>query len=157
MESVLTAEGSLGLAITALVIALGWRFMAPNRGREFGAAFLYATSAALVFAAGRGIVPGARPVAAGLPLRLVGACLLVGGLLLAAASFRARTTAGRTHLAVGGPYARLRHPLYIGLGMVLVGHLLRAGRLEFGFCRLKCDARHPLCGCSARSGPTLCP
>jgi protein-S-isoprenylcysteine O-methyltransferase Ste14 len=50
----------------------------------------------------------------------------VAGLLLAGASFKARLLAGRRALAATGPYARLRHPLYVGLALVLAGHLARA-------------------------------
>lgn len=125
MESVLSAEGSLALAIAALVVVLGWRFTLPERGRDFAAALVFVAAVALTFAAGRGLVPRAAPWSAGVALRLLGAAMLVGGLALAGASFRARLRAGRGRLAVLGPYARLRHPLYAGLGLALVGHLLR--------------------------------
>lgn len=125
MESVLSAEGSLALAISALVVVLGWRFTLPERGRDFAGALVFVAAVALTFAAGRGLVPRAAPWPAAAPLRLAGAALLVAGLALAGASFQARLHAGRGRLAVLGPYARIRHPLYAGLGLALVGHLLR--------------------------------
>jgi protein-S-isoprenylcysteine O-methyltransferase Ste14 len=125
VESVLTPEGSLALAISALVVMLGWRFTLPVRGRDFAGVVVYIAAIAVSFAAGRGLLPGGGPVAAGPVARLGGAALLVAGLLLAGASFKARLLAGRGHLAEAGPYARIRHPLYAGLALVLVGHLLR--------------------------------
>ncbi|WP_242392250.1 methyltransferase family protein [Anaeromyxobacter oryzisoli] len=125
MEQVLSPEGSLALAVAALVAVLGWRFTLPERGRDLAAVLVFVAAVAVTFAAGRGLVPGGGPVAAALPVRVVGAALLVAGLLLAGSSFKARLLAGRGHLAESGPYARLRHPLYAGLALVLVGHLLR--------------------------------
>lgn len=125
MEQVLSPEGSLALAVAALVAVLGWRFTLPERGRDLAAVLVFVAAVAVTFAAGSGLVPGGGPVAAPLSVRVVGAALLVAGLLLAGRSFKARLLAGRGHLAEAGPYARIRHPLYAGLALVLVGHLLR--------------------------------
>lgn len=125
MESVLSPEGSLALAISALVVVLGWRFALPERGRDFAGILVFVTAVVLTFAVGRGLVPGSGPTAAGPFLRVTGGALIVAGLLLAGASFKARLLAGRGRLAATGPYARIRHPLYAGLALVLVGHLLR--------------------------------
>ncbi|ACL67571.1 conserved hypothetical protein [Anaeromyxobacter dehalogenans 2CP-1] len=125
MESLLSAEGSLTLAISALAIVLGYRFTLPERGRDFAGILVYVAAIAVTLAAAYGFVPRAGAVDPGLAGRIPGGLLLVAGFLLAGASFRARLEAGRGRLATGGPYARIRHPLYLGLGMVLAGHLLR--------------------------------
>jgi protein-S-isoprenylcysteine O-methyltransferase Ste14 len=125
VESLLSPEGSLALAIAALLAVLGWRFTLPERGRDFAGVLVFVAVVALTFAAGRGLIPGTGAVVAGPLLRLGGAALLVLGLLLAGASFKARLRAGRGRHPEVGPYARIRHPLYAGLTLVLVGHLLR--------------------------------
>lgn len=126
MEALLSPEGSLALAIAALVVVLGWRFTLPERGRDFAGTLVLIAAVAVTFAAGRGLLPGAEPVAVGAAPRISGSVLLVLGLLLAGASFKARLVAGRNRLATTGPYARLRHPLYAGLTLVLVGLLVRS-------------------------------
>ncbi len=125
MDSLLSAEGSLAVAISALAIVLGYRFTLPERGRDFGGLLVYVAAIGVTLAAAHGLVPRAGAVAPGLALRALASVLLIAGFLLAGASFRARLEAGRGALATRGPYARVRHPLYLGLGMVLVGHLLR--------------------------------
>jgi protein-S-isoprenylcysteine O-methyltransferase Ste14 len=126
MESLLTPEGSLALAIAALVVVLGWRFTLPERARDFGGVLVFVAAVAVTLLAGRGLLRGAEPVAAGAVARIGGAAVLVAGLLLGGASYRARLVAGRGALATAGPYARLRHPLYVGLALALAGHLARA-------------------------------
>jgi len=126
MSELLTPEGSLALAIAALQLVLGWRFTLPERGRDVAGFLLYAAAVGLAFAAGRGLLPASPPLAGALPLRLAGAALLLGGLALAGASQKARLLAGRGALATSGPYGRLRHPLYVGLALVLAGGVLRA-------------------------------
>ena len=76
--------------------------------------------------AGRGLVPASPPLSAPLAMRVIGAAALLIGLFLAGSSSKARLLAGRGRLVTGGPYARLRHPLYLGLSLVLAGSLLRA-------------------------------
>ncbi len=125
MDSILTAEGSLALAISALAIVLGYRFTLPVRGRDFGGLVVYVVAVAVTFAAAHGLVPRAGAVEAGPAARLLGGALMILGLALAGASFKARLQAGRGRLATGGPYARIRQPLHLGLGLVLLGHLLR--------------------------------
>jgi protein-S-isoprenylcysteine O-methyltransferase Ste14 len=126
MGSLLTPEGSLALAIAALVAVLGWRFTLPERARDFGGVLVFVAAVAVGLLGGRGLLPGTEPAAAGGAARIGGAAGLVAGLLLAGASFKARLLAGRRALAATGPYARLRHPLYVGLALVLAGHLARA-------------------------------
>ena len=126
MSELLTPEGSLALAIAVLEIVLGYRFTLPERGRDLGGFLTYAVAIGLGFVAGRGLVPGSPALSVPLPVRVVGAALLVAGLFLAGASQKARLLAGRGRLATAGPYAWLRHPLYAGLSLVVMGSLLRA-------------------------------
>lgn len=126
MSALLTPEASLALAIAVLEIVLGYRFTLPERGRDVGGFLVYAVAIAVAFAAGRGLLPASPPLAAPLWMRIIGAVLLLVGLILAGASSRARLLAGRGRLATSGAYARLRHPLYLGLSLVLAGSLLRA-------------------------------
>jgi len=126
MSELLTPAGSLALAIAALQLVLGWRFTLPERGRDVAGFLLYAAAVGLGFAAARGLLPGSPPLGGALALRVGGAALLLGGLALAGASQKARLLAGRGALATSGPYARLRHPLYVGLALVLAGGVLRA-------------------------------
>jgi protein-S-isoprenylcysteine O-methyltransferase Ste14 len=126
MSELLTPAGSLALAVAALQLVLGWRFTLPERGRDVAGFLLYAAAVGLGFAAARGLLPASPPLAGAFPLRLAGAALLLGGLALAGASQKARLLAGRGALATSGPYGRLRHPLYVGLALVLAGGALRA-------------------------------
>lgn len=125
MESLLSAEGSLTVAISALAIVLGYRFTLPERGRDFAGLLVYVAAIGVTLAAAHGLIPRAGAIEPGLASRLPGSVLLIAGFVLAGASYRARLEAGRGQLATSGPYARVRHPLYLGLGLVLVGHLLR--------------------------------
>lgn len=125
MDAILTAEGSLALAISALAIVLGWRFTLPVRGRDLGGVAVYAATLGVTFAAAHGLVPRAGALEAGPAARLVGGALVILGLALAGASYRARLRAGRGRLATAGPYAWIRQPLHAGLALVLLGHLLR--------------------------------
>ncbi len=126
MSELFTPEGSLALTIAVLEIVLGYRFSLPERGRDIGAFLTYAVAVGLAFVAARGLLPGSTPMPAPLWMRVVGAAFLLVGLFLAGASSKARLRAGRGRLATGGPYARLRHPLYVGLSLVLAGGLMRA-------------------------------
>ena len=126
MSELLTPEGSLALAIAVLEIVLGYRFTLPERGRDLGGFLTYAAAIGLGFLAGRGLVPASPPLPAPFPVRVLGAAALLVGLWLAGASSKTRLLAGRGRIVTGGPYARVRHPLYLGLGLVLAGSLLRA-------------------------------
>ncbi len=125
MGAVLTTEGSLALAISALAVVLGWRFALPARGRDLGGVAVYALALGVTYAAAYGLLPQGGAVEAGPAARLVGGALMILGLALAGAAYKARLQAGRGRLAVVGPYARIRQPLHVGLALVLMGHLLR--------------------------------
>ena len=125
MESVLSPEGSLALAISALVVVLGWRFALPERGRDFAGMLVFVTAVVLTFAVGRGLIPGSGPTRPGRFCGSPAAHWSSSASCSPARRFKARLLAGRGRLAVTGPYARIRHPLYAGLALVLVGHLLR--------------------------------
>ena len=125
MGGVFTAEGSLALAISALVVVLGWRFTLPARGRDLGGLAVYVLALGVTYAAAYGLLPRSGAVEAPPAARLVGGALMILGLALAGGAYRARLQAGRGHLTRGGPYARIRQPLHLGLALVLLGHLLR--------------------------------
>jgi protein-S-isoprenylcysteine O-methyltransferase Ste14 len=126
MSELFTPEGSLALAIAALEVVLGYRFTLSERGRDLAGAFTYVIAVALGFAAGRGLISASPPFPVPFAVRIFGAAVLLAGLLLAGASSKARLVAGRGRLVTGGPYAYVRHPLYVGLSLVLAGGLLRA-------------------------------
>lgn len=126
MTELLTSEGLLALAIAVLELVLGWRFTLPERSRDLLGFGGYAAAVAIGFLAGRGHVAASPPWPAPLALRLAGTALLLGGLFLAGASSKARLLAGRGRPATTGPYARIRHPLHLGLTLVLIGGCLRA-------------------------------
>lgn len=126
MNPIQTPEGSLALAIAVLLLVLGWRFTLARNLLDVVGLAAFALADAVALAGTLGLLP-ARP--APLSVRLTGVALLVSGLLVAGASFRARQAVGPGVLCTVGVYARLRHPLYAGLGLTLVGNALRTPHL----------------------------
>ncbi|HSN90034.1 MAG TPA: hypothetical protein VLS93_02300 [Anaeromyxobacteraceae bacterium] len=123
MDALTSAAGSLGLAISALLVVLGFRLARPGGGAEWLAFAAYAAAVAATFAAG--LERAGAPGAPGTPLRLAGGAALVAGLLVAgSAASRARRPP-----RPGGPPAagegRAGPWLPAGFALALAGHLLR--------------------------------
>ena len=60
------------------------------------------------------------------PLHLLSYLFIFGGFSLLAAAWKVLYAAQRTHtVAVSGPYARIRHPQYVGFALIMVGFLLQ--------------------------------
>ena len=58
-------------------------------------------------------------------LHILSSVFIFGGFILLTAAWRVLFTAQRRHtLAVSGPYARIRHPQYLGFGLIMIGFLL---------------------------------
>lgn len=125
MDRLTSTEGSLALAVSALLLVVGYRFTRPSRGREWGTIVAYATALVLGLLGAQGLLPGTSPASPPAALRIPGAVLIGAGLLLAGAASRAHSGAAPGVLVTTGPYARIRHPLYAGLAIALLGHLLR--------------------------------
>jgi hypothetical protein len=125
MDELGSPAGSLAIAIAALLLVLGFRLARPARAREWASAVAYAAGLVVQALGAAGLLPGGR-VAPGVALRLAGAGLVVGGILLAGKRTRDRRR-GAPAAAAAGPAAA--DPVHAGLALVLVGQLLRGPSL----------------------------
>lgn len=121
-----TAEWSLSMAIAAVLVVLGLRFLAPRRGRHWLAFAVYAGAIGVAWGSAHGLLrPAARDPA--LLVRVSGAALLVAGVVVASGGARSRRRAPSIQLVPRAPgRPRLPHPLEVGLALVVAGHALRA-------------------------------
>ena len=125
-------EASVSLAISALLLVIGFRLAHPARSREWLAVFAYAAALAAQFLGTRGGLPGGL-IAPGIALRIVGAALLVVGLVVAGSSSRARRRAAAAHDSPELlPHGQALDPVHAGLALVLVGQLLRGPSVAGG-------------------------
>jgi hypothetical protein len=123
MDVLTSPAGSLAIAVSALLLVMGFRLARPVRTREWLAIAAYAGAMVAQTLGAIGFIAGPR-VAPGLGLRLVGLAALVIGLLLAGSSSRARRRAA-TGATAAVPQARTVDPVYAGLALILVGQLVR--------------------------------
>ncbi len=124
MDVLTSPSGSLAIAISALLLVMGFRLARPVRSREWLAVAAYAGALFSQTLGAIGIIAGPA-VAPGLALRLVGLAVLVIGLLLAGSSSRARRRAAMSAPPARVPEPRSVDPVYAGLALILVGQLLR--------------------------------
>ena len=120
---------SLATATAALLVVLAWRFTNATKLRDVAGIAGFVAAIGVTLAGGLGLVPGSPALEAAMPVRLAGAAGLVGGLLVSGASFSARRAGGTGVLCTSGIHARLRQPLHVGLGLALVGNVLRTPTL----------------------------
>jgi hypothetical protein len=138
MDVLTSPTGSLAIAISALLLVMGFRLARPARTREWLALAAYAGALVALTLGAFGLLEG--PAAApGLGLRLAGLGVLVAGLLLAGSAARAWTRAAAdaragaaVGAAAGAPKSRTVDPVYAGLALILVGQLLRGGPSRAG-------------------------
>jgi hypothetical protein len=128
LDQLTSPQGSVALAISALLLVFGFRLARPDRPREWLAVVAYAAALVAQTLGAQGLLPG--PVlAAGTALRLAGAALLVLGLLLAGQSSRARRRAAMSGETWPERGATSFDPVYGGLALVAIGQLLRGPSL----------------------------
>jgi hypothetical protein len=114
--------GSIELAITALLLVLGYRLLRPSRARDWLGIVAYAAGLVGQLIGASGFLHGAV-LAAPAWQRLLGTVTLVVGLLLAGAPARARR---RSASAQHSGEARV--PLtagHLGLALIVAGQFLR--------------------------------
>jgi hypothetical protein len=131
VDDLTSPQGSVAVAVAALLLVLGFRLARPDRLREWLAVAAYAVALAAQLLGARGLLPG-RTVAAGSALRIGGAVLLVVGLVLAGTSSRARRRAAMNAGLESVRGTGALDPVYAGLAVVLVGQLLRGPSVAGG-------------------------
>jgi hypothetical protein len=122
LDSLTSPTGSLAVAISALLLVMGFRLARPSRAREWLAVAAYAGALATQTLGALGLL-GGEVTAPGTGVRLAGALLLLGGLLLAGSLSRARRRAVVT--GAPAPSRRRIDAVYAGLALILLGQLLR--------------------------------
>ena len=127
MDQLTSPQGSVALAISALLLVFGFRLARPARPREWVAVLAYAAALVAQTLGAQGLLPGAV-LAVGTALRIAGAALLVLGLLLAGKSSRARRRAPSVETPPQ-PGTTPFDPVYGGLAVVAIGQLLRGPSL----------------------------
>ena len=118
----------------AFMVLLATAYLTRIRATERAQGFLERTFPLFVFLAsitGMGLLqsrPGSPPlylVAAGLVLALLGLCLSIWSVWHLRSSFSILAEARRT--VVSGPYRYIRHPLYLGEALTMLGACLLIG------------------------------
>lgn len=120
MDQLTSPQGSLAVAVSAVLLVFGFRLARPDHVREWLAFVAYAAALVTQTLGAQGLLPGPG-LAAGAAPRVAGAALLVFGLLLAGRSSRARHRAETRPEPARTPV----DPVYGGLALVAVGQLLR--------------------------------
>lgn len=124
MIELTSTQGSIELAISALLLVLGYRLARPARGRDWLAMLAYAVALAGQLLGRVGVLRG-HVHAPGLAPRVLGAAILVTGLVLAGAPARARRRMARS-TSPDPPLQTSGAPAVpAGLALVLAGQLLR--------------------------------
>lgn len=131
MDELTSPQGSIALAIAALLLVLGFRLARPGRAREWVAVGAYAVALGTQVVAAQGLLPGSA-LPAGVTVRITGAALLVLGLILAGRSSRARRRAVMNTATPSESATRSLDPVYAGLALVVLGQLLRGPSVAGG-------------------------
>jgi hypothetical protein len=122
VDQLTSPEGSIELAITALLLVLGYRLIRPTQAREWIGITAYAAGLAVQLLVGSGLIHGAV-LAVGLWQRVLGAAVLVAGLVLAGTPARVRRRALSS--APAPTPARALAAGQAGLALVVAGQFLR--------------------------------
>lgn len=122
MIELTSPQGTIELAIAALLLVLGYRLARPSRSREWAAFAAYAAGLAGQLLGASGLLRG-TVYASGAPLRILGAAALLTGLVIAGAPARAR----RRAMSNGNPIpaGRAAAAAHAGLALALVGQFAR--------------------------------
>jgi hypothetical protein len=135
MDDLTSPAGAIALAVSALLLVVGYRLARPDRGLEWLGVGAYAVALAGILLGSRGLLPG-ESFAPGPPLRLGGVVMIAAGLLLAGAPARARRRAAIAGRPEASPPRPRLDQVYGGLALVLVGQLARAPSVGGGVAAL---------------------